>query len=95
MMTLYRTNKTGGSKNIMKVSFELTRQDYIEYNVFHQQNSKTCRKSMQMIRFSKPIIFLDIGISNIKAIVASLLVVGNGPYNHFSSNDYKISKAIQ
>ena len=42
----------------MKVSFELTRQDYIEYNVFHQQNSKVCRKSMQMIRFSKPIIFL-------------------------------------
>jgi len=42
----------------MKVSFDLTRQDYIEYNIFHHLNSKASRKSMQIIRFAIPVIYL-------------------------------------
>lgn len=42
----------------MKVSFELTRQDYIEYNLFYHLNSKESRKAMQKTRYLVPIVFL-------------------------------------
>ena len=42
----------------MKVSYELTRQDFIEYNIFLHLNSKESRKSMQKNRFLLPTLYL-------------------------------------
>lgn len=44
----------------MKYEYELTRDDYIEFNLFHIYNSKTNIKSLRFIRFAPPILFLII-----------------------------------
>lgn len=42
----------------MKVSFELTEKDYVEYNIFHNFNSKSGRKVLIISRFIPPVGFM-------------------------------------
>jgi hypothetical protein len=42
----------------MKIEFELTVQDYIAFEIFHQKNSKSGRKALLIARFVYPIFLL-------------------------------------
>ena len=42
----------------MKLDYELTKQDYIAYNLFHMTYSKTARRLLRMQRYLIPVIFL-------------------------------------
>ncbi|MBE1555385.1 YcxB family protein [Sporosarcina limicola] len=42
----------------MEIDYELTEEDYLNFNMFHVKNSKTAMKSLAMQRFLTPIVFL-------------------------------------
>lgn len=42
----------------MKIDFQLTEQDYIDFNVYHMENSKTIKKSVFIQRYIISLIFL-------------------------------------
>lgn len=42
----------------MKVNYNLTEQDYINFNLYHLKNSKMGKKSLNMQRFLSPVIFM-------------------------------------
>jgi hypothetical protein len=42
----------------MKINYELTKDDYIQYNIFHLSYSKTAKNAMLLQRFLVPIMFM-------------------------------------
>ncbi|MDF2988016.1 MAG: hypothetical protein K0R50_3526 [Eubacterium sp.] len=42
----------------MEIEFDLNKQDYIDFNIFHAMNSDTVKKSLVIQRYLAPIIFL-------------------------------------
>lgn len=54
----------------MKINYELTEEDYLNFNLFHAKNSKATRKALNAQRFLSPLIFLTMafifsGVGNI------------------------------
>ena len=59
MINLYKKyfhNQRGAS--ILKIDYNLTEEDYLNFNLYHAKNSKTVAKSLLIQRFLSPIIFL-------------------------------------
>lgn len=52
----------------MKVEYELNKQDYIDFNIYHSKNSDAIKKSLFVQRYFIPIIFLIIPFFITKAI---------------------------
>ncbi|MCJ7842473.1 YcxB family protein [Lederbergia sp. NSJ-179] len=44
----------------MEIKYNLTEEDYLNFNLFHVKNSKTAKKAMKMQRFLIPIVFIVI-----------------------------------
>ena len=42
----------------MEIKYNLTEEDYLNFNMYHIKNSKTGKKALNLQRFSSPIIFL-------------------------------------
>lgn len=42
----------------MKIEYNLTENDYINFNIFHMKNSKTLKRTIMINRFLVPLIFL-------------------------------------
>lgn len=42
----------------MEIKYNLTEEDYLNFNLFHIQNSATAKKTLNMQRFIAPIIFI-------------------------------------
>jgi hypothetical protein len=51
-------NKEEGKGIEMKVNYNLTEEDYINFNLYHLKNSKTGKKALNMQRFLSPVIFM-------------------------------------
>ena len=41
----------------MKINFEITKEDYINFNLYHLENSKSQKKTFNILRYAIPIIF--------------------------------------
>ena len=50
----------------MTLDFELNKKDYIDFNVYHLDNSATIRKSILVARVLLSIIILIVGLSVVK-----------------------------
>jgi hypothetical protein len=50
----------------MKLEYEITKQDYIDFNIYHMTHSETVKRSLFIQRFIFPIIFLVLPIFLIK-----------------------------
>lgn len=44
----------------MKIEFELTEQDFVDFNIFHFENSKSVRSAHRKARFLAPVLFMAI-----------------------------------
>ncbi len=42
----------------MKIEYELSKQDYIDFNIYHANNSEVVKKSLLVQRYVTPVIFL-------------------------------------
>ena len=42
----------------MEINYNLTEEDYLNFNMFHVKNSKTVKRALNMQRFITPIIFI-------------------------------------
>lgn len=56
-MTLF-INKEEDKGIEMKINYNLTEEDYINFNLYHVKNSKTAKKALNRQRFLSPVIFM-------------------------------------
>lgn len=57
----------------MKLEYEITKQDYIDFNIYHMNHSITMKRSLFIQRFFIPIIFLILPIFLVKITDTPLL----------------------
>lgn len=45
----------GGYK--MEINFEVTKEDYIKFNLYHMENSPSQRKNFNLLKYGIPVLF--------------------------------------
>lgn len=58
----------------MKIDYDLTEEDYLNFNMYHVKNSKTAMKSLKLQRFLGPIFFIV--FAYIFSVIAETEILG-------------------
>ena len=51
----------------MNINYNLTEEDYLNFNMFHVKNSKAVKRALNMQRFITPIIFIVLILCTFKS----------------------------